>query len=146
MEPENDVLKELDELIEEAKKAYKLATPGSLEQERLQRMLIEFIRTREEIKNEEKRRMDKDHDDFIAFEKEEAAKERDEKEQKRKRKEEKNDRALKWVTGIATALASIAACAGGLFLTARGQRLDYDFGNSTSNTNKVLSRNAVPKW
>lgn len=143
---ENDVLKELDVLIEEAKENYRKATPGSPEQERQHRMLVEFIRTREDVKKEMRRAMDKDHEDYIASEREEERRTREKDEDIKRKKDEKADRALKWVTGIATALGALGACFGGLFLTARGQKLDYNFGNSTSNTNKVLSRNAVPKW
>lgn len=135
----------LEELIVKARKDYEAQEPGTPEQERAAKVLLSFIEKKEQIKKDEEFRRDKDHDDYVAFEREEARKKREDEENQQKQKSEKSDRIWRRIGTGVTIVTSVVGCVGGLLLTACGLSLDYDQGNATSNTLKNLMRNLLPK-
>lgn len=127
---------DLDELIEKLKSDINNLEPGSQERSRAINDLKNLIETREIRKKNAEARMDKEHEDYESFKKDEANK----KLEAERQQQEKKDRIWKRVgRGIEIGVTVVTGVLASAF-TWYGLKMEYENGNSTSFTLKNCLR------
>ena len=133
----------LDAIIDWYKDEISRLEIGTIERSRAVDDLKKLLEIRESRKYNVESRMDKEHEDYIAFEKEEAEKEQAKKleEEAKKLEEEKakserRDKIWKRIIDAAQIFGSILSVIAMIVFTWFGLKMEYNQGNATSFTLK----------